>query len=164
MQLMDAFEVHGCDNLNPQSNIKRLSVPIDTPDQDFIELNRTFHELSEHAGENDDVDLSQVFRVGTQLTWADVLKNPRTVVLSEAGSGKTQEIRHLAMRLRAAAKPAFFVRLELIPDDFDVAFEVGTIEEFENWLGSGDAGWLCSPSAPMRQIEGLHGGRISGSS
>ena len=24
--------------------------------------------------------------------------------------------------------------------------------------------WVCSPSAPMRQIEGLHEGRISGSS
>ena len=28
----------------------------------------------------------------------------------------------------------------------------------------GGIGWLCSPSAPMRQTEGLHGGRISGSS
>jgi hypothetical protein len=67
-----------------------------TPNQDFIELNRTFHELSEHAGQSDDVDLSQVFRVRSQLTWVDVLKNSRTIVLSEAGSGKTQEIRHVA--------------------------------------------------------------------
>jgi hypothetical protein len=27
-----------------------------------------------------------------------------------------------------------------------------------------DNSWNCSPSAPLRQIEGLHGGRISGSS
>jgi len=151
---MDANRVYGCANLNRNSTVKkRLLVPIYTPNQDFIELNRTFHELSEHAGQSDDVDLSQVFRVGSQLTWVDVLKNPRTVVLSEAGSGKTQEIRHVAMRLRAAAKPAFFLRLELIPDDFDVAFEVGTMEEFENWLASDDAGWLLLDSVDEARLK-----------
>ena len=58
-----------------------------TPENEFIELNRTFHELSEHAGKSDDVDLSQVFHIKSNLTWNDVLKIPRTVILSEAGSG-----------------------------------------------------------------------------
>jgi hypothetical protein len=151
---MNANRVYGCANLNRNSTVKkRLLVPIYTPNQDFIDLNRTFHELSEHAGQSDDVDLSQVFRVKSQLTWVDVHKNPRTVVLSEAGSGKTQEIRHVAMRLRAAAKPAFFLRLELIPDDFDVAFEVGTMEEFENWLASDDAGWLLLDSVDEARLK-----------
>jgi hypothetical protein len=47
----------------------------------FTELNRTFHQLSEHVGESDDIDLSQVFRVKSDLTWADLLKNRRTVIL-----------------------------------------------------------------------------------
>src|SRR4051794_24985850 len=85
-----------------------------TDNDEFIELNRTFHQLSEHAGENDDIDLSQAFHVKSNLTWEGILKNPRTVILSEAGSGKTEEIRHVASRLRAEGRPAFFLRLELI--------------------------------------------------
>jgi hypothetical protein len=118
----------------------------------FIELNRTFHELSEHAGKNDDVDLSQVFHVKNNLTWNDVLKIPRTVILSEAGSGKTQEIRNAAARLRAEGKAAFFLRLELIPDDFDIAFEVGTHEEFKAWLTSGEWGWLLLDSVDEARL------------
>jgi hypothetical protein len=76
-------------------------------DHKFIELNRTFHELSEHAGKSDNVDLSQIFHVKSSLTWDDILKNHRTVILSEAGSGKTQEIRHIAERLRDEGKAAF---------------------------------------------------------
>src|SRR3954467_4085261 len=108
----------------------------------FIELSRTFHELSEHAGKSDDVDLSQVFQVKSNMTWDEVLKIPRAVILSEAGSGKTQEIRNAAARLRAEGKAAFFLRLELIPDDFDIAFEIGTHQDFEAWLASGETGWL----------------------
>ena len=120
---------------------------------EFIELNRTFHELSEHAGKSDDVDLSQVFHVKSRLTWDDVLKNPRTVILSEAGSGKTQEIRNLATRLRAEGKAAFFLRLELIPDDYDIAFEVGTAAEFEAWLNSRDDGYLLLDSVDEARLK-----------
>ena len=119
---------------------------------EFIELGRTFHELSEHAGKSDDVDLSQVFQVKNNLTWNDVLKIPRMVILSEAGSGKTQEIRNAAKRLRAEGKPGFFLRLELIPDDFDIAFEVGTHKEFETWLASGEMGWLLLDSVDEARL------------
>ena len=121
-------------------------------DNRFIELNRTFHELSEHAGKSDDVDLSQVFHVKSRMGWEDVLKNRRAVILSEAGSGKTQEIRHVASRLRAEGKAAFFLRLELIPDDYDVAFEIGTLEEFERWLSSNDEGWLLLDSVDEARL------------
>ena len=63
-----------------------------TDEDQFIELGRTFHELSKHAGKSDDVDLSQVVNVKSNLKWNDVLDMPRAVILSEAGSGKTQEI------------------------------------------------------------------------
>ncbi|AWL92998.2 hypothetical protein CIT37_12855 [Bradyrhizobium ottawaense] len=118
----------------------------------FIELNRTFHELSQHAGKSDDVDLSQVFHVRSNLGWADVLQMPRAVILSEAGSGKTQEIRNVASRLRAEGKAAFFLRLELIPEDFDIAFEVGSIELFDNWVSSSETGWLLLDSVDEARL------------
>ena len=67
---------------------------------DFIELDRTFHELSRSAGGSDDVDLHSVFYTGSGITWDTLLTEYRVVLLSEAGSGKTAEIRHAAHKLR----------------------------------------------------------------
>ncbi len=123
-----------------------------TQDSTFIELNRTFHELSQHAGKTDDIDLSQVFHVKNHLTWDDILKYARVVILSEAGSGKTREIRQTASRLRAEGKAAFFLRLELLPDDFEIAFEVGTAADFDAWLRSTDTGWFLLDSVDEARL------------
>ncbi|EPE9059988.1 hypothetical protein ACSPJ8_003539 [Klebsiella aerogenes] len=56
--------------------------------------------------------------------------------MSEAGAGKTEELRHSAQRLRKEGKVAFFLRLEHIADDFDIAFEEGSLAEFDQWLAS----------------------------
>jgi hypothetical protein len=108
----------------------------------FIELNRTFRELSSYARESDDADISDAFRVGDPLGWPDLIHEYRVVLLSEAGSGKTEEIRNIARKLRSEGKAAFFIRLEHIPNDFEDAFEVGSFEHFEGWLASGEEGWL----------------------
>lgn len=119
---------------------------------DFVELNRTFHELSKYARESDEFDLSEAFHVGTVLTWADLLKNYRTVILSEAGSGKTEEIRATARKLRSEGKAAFFLRLEHIANDFDVAFEVGSLDEFDAWLASDGEAWLLLDSVDEARL------------
>lgn len=118
----------------------------------FIELGRTFHELSEHSGESDDIDLSQVLHVRSELTWDDILAHPRTVVLSEAGSGKTQELRHLALKLRAVKRDAYFLRLEFISEDFDIAFDVGNSDEFKAWLASTDQDWVFLDSVDEARL------------
>ncbi len=92
---------------------------------DFVQLGRTFHELAKHARKGDSFDLNQAFVIGPRLTWEDLLKGFRTVILSEAGTGKTEEIRQTSKHLIAAGRRAFFLRLELIPHDFEDAFEVG---------------------------------------
>ena len=91
---------------------------------EFIELHRTFHELSKHSSENDDVDISRALGIGGRLSWPDLIKEYRLIILSEAGSGKTYEIRNVAHTLREQEKPAFFLRLEHIPRDFEDALEV----------------------------------------
>ena len=88
----------------------------------FIELNRTFHELSKYANQDDELDLSHAFRVGDRLSWSDLIKRYRVIILSEAGSGKTAEIRNIALDLRAQGKSAFFIRLEHVPNDFEDGF------------------------------------------
>ena len=111
----------------------------------FIELNRSFRELGDDASvaASDDAPLLPTYQ---SLAWPDLLKLHRVVVLSEAGSGKTEEIRHTARRLRKEHRAAFFLRLEHISTNFETAFEEGTYEEFESWQQSTQEGWLLLDS------------------
>jgi hypothetical protein len=118
----------------------------------FVQLRRTFHELAKYARESDSFDLNQAFFIGPRLAWDDLLKGHRTVILSEAGTGKTEEIRQTAKRLRAEGKRALFVRLEHVPDDFEDAFEVGTFVEFTQWIASTDEGWLLLDSVDEARL------------
>ncbi len=119
---------------------------------DFVQLGRTFHELAKHARESDSFDLNQAFVTGPRLSWGDLLKGFRTVILSEAGTGKTEEIRQTAKHLRAAGKRAFFLRLEHIPHDLEDVFEVGTSDEFARWLLSTDEAWLLLDSVDEARL------------
>ncbi|HEX6903847.1 MAG TPA: hypothetical protein VF789_29320 [Thermoanaerobaculia bacterium] len=49
--------------------------------------------------------------------WAELLQHPRVLLLAEAGSGKTVEMRAQAVRLSAEGKPAFFIPLESLHYD-----------------------------------------------
>ncbi len=53
----------------------------------FVPLDRTFHELAKYARESDDVDIRQAFFASSPLQWADLLKEWRIILLSEAGAG-----------------------------------------------------------------------------
>lgn len=119
---------------------------------EFVELHRTFHELSEHSSQNDDADVSRAFGAGERLGWPDLINKYRLIILSEAGSGKTEEIRNVARTLREDGKPAFFLRLENIPKYFEDAFEVGTYEDFEKWLASSEEGWLLLDSVDEARL------------
>jgi hypothetical protein len=115
----------------------------------FIQLNRTFYELSKHTG---DSDIRRAFHVRKRLGWAELTEEYRTIILSEAGTGKTEEIRHVAQTLRSEGKAAFFIRLEYIPKYFEDAFEEGSFEEFEAWLASAREGWLLLDSVDEARL------------
>lgn len=119
---------------------------------EFFELNRTFHELSQYDRVSDDADISRAFHVGDRLSWSDLIPEYRVVLLSEAGSGKTEEIRNIAQKLRGEGQAAFFIRLEHIQNDFEDAFEVGSFEQFQGWLGSGEEGWLLLDSVDEARL------------
>lgn len=117
----------------------------------FIELDRTFHELSE-SNEGDANGSNFFFAGGDSLGWSDLLLEYRIVILSEAGSGKTEEIRNIAQRLRREGKLAFFMRLEHITQDFESSFEEGSYEEFEAWKASDGEAWLLLDSVDEARL------------
>ena len=118
----------------------------------FIELHRTFHELTSENAESDDTDFTWLPGLSWSQGWPDLIKEYRLIILSEAGSGKTFEIRQIARTLRAQSKQAFFLRLENISEKFKAAFEVGTFKDFRKWLKSGDEGWLLLDSVDEARL------------
>lgn len=119
---------------------------------EFIELHRTFHDLPKDAQENDELDIRRKLGIGEPLGWTALIKEYRVIILSEAGSGKTTEIHNIARTLREQNKQAFFLRLENILGDFEDAFEVGTYEEFKEWLRSEEEGWLLLDSVDEARL------------
>ena len=119
---------------------------------EYIDLQRTFRELSKQNYVNDDEEISRLFGLGDALRWSDLISEYRLIILSEAGSGKTEEIRNAASELRKLGKHAFFLRLEHIANDFEDAFEIGTFEGFEEWLSSGEEGWLLLDSVDEARL------------
>ena len=139
--------------------------------QDYIQLDRKFVEFDERlqAGESDDslfaFDLSS--KIGK--SWSDILKNRCTVILAEAGSGKTTELRAQTERLRSEGQSVFFCRLEILAGEpFEDALEVGTSQDFQSWrdsdahgyffLDSVDEARLASPGAFEKAV--IHFARV----
>ena len=86
----------------------------------YIQLNRTFSELTTDYREYiEGLGISSKYIEDGQVTWADLLGEYRVIILSEAGSGKTTEIRNVAQQLRAEGKSAFFLRLEHVSLKFN---------------------------------------------
>ena len=76
--------------------------------------------------------------------WPDLMKAYRTVILAEAGAGKTFEMRAQANHMRNAGNAAFFIRIEDIDGGFTAAFEVGDATEFDKWLNASHDAWFFS--------------------
>lgn len=79
----------------------------------FVELNRTF---SDFRGDADPERLAFDSYLGAlggaDTNWTEILRSRCTVILAEAGSGKTWEMQARTAAIREAKHPAFMVRLE----------------------------------------------------
>lgn len=119
---------------------------------EFIPLDRTFSDLAPETGTDDESAMTRMFGRETPLRWPELLDEHRVILLSEAGSGKTAEIRAIAKSLRKEGKPAFFVRIENVVQSFEDAFEEGDFVEFETWAASGSEGWLLLDSVDEARL------------
>lgn len=119
---------------------------------DFIPLDRSFHRLTVSEDGGDEAALHRLLGREKTLRWSDLLAEARVILLSEAGSGKTEEIRHMTRQLRSEGKPAFFLRIEHVTQDVEASFEEGTLAEFEEWIASGSEGWLLLDSVDEARL------------
>lgn len=87
------------------------------------------------------------------LRWHDITGGYRTLVLAQPGAGKTFEAKAQATSLCEQGRPAFFIRLEFLKNDFEQAFEIGTAEKFADWLSSEEEGWFFLDSVDEAQLD-----------
>ena len=118
-----------------------------------IELDRTFWPLGD--GEEYDPDtLRAQARFGLHLMhWSNLLTMTRVVILAEAGTGKTHELRETARRLRREGKAAFFCRIEwLATDSLENALSEGNVEEVRSWLEGSHTAWFFLDSVDEARL------------
>jgi len=123
---------------------------------DFVDLDRHFAPI--HKDQDAVVDWGAHFgrRYGGWLSWSDLLTYRRVVLLAEALSGKTEELKHRADQLKCQRLPAFFVRIEdLGTRGFRAAIDPDDIAQFETWkaASSGDA-WFFLDSVDEARLNG----------
>lgn len=108
---------------------------------DYIDLQRRFRD----AADEDPVDpgygaLLGEHGVGEGIGWPDLLESDRVVLLAEAGSGKTMEMRAQARRLVEEGKAAFFAPVEYLDrEPFADLLPAEDSARFETWLADPEA-------------------------
>src|ERR1700730_9427395 len=80
----------------------------------YVDLSRRFRDLTQAELESPELLAHLNDSSPSADGWEKLLQSPRILVLAEAGSGKTAEMREQANRLMAAGKPAFFIPLETL--------------------------------------------------
>jgi len=111
---------------------------------DAVPIARRFEPISQHY-QSEDVPLEEIWPSlgrGERKCWATLLDEFRVVILADAGAGKTYELRATAAKLLDEGKSAFFMRLEDIDAAFGDAFEIGTAQAFEAWVGGTGEAWF----------------------
>lgn len=119
-----------------------------------VDLNRKFLPVSnKDDADPDAIRFNYLWSREPQPGWQELLQMPRVIVLAEAGTGKTEEFRETARRLRREGKAAFFCAIEeLVSEGIERAFDVGTFSEFNAWLETNESGWFFLDSVDEARL------------
>src|SRR5882724_6649600 len=101
----------------------------------FIDLDRSFVPLAKDQEASLDIGRFWGARLSGWLSWEELRRRRRVILLAEAASGKTEEFRHQCDVLKAAGSPAFFLRIEELADQgIEAALDSESAKLFETWL------------------------------
>lgn len=113
----------------------------------YIALDRTFSPLFQYD-EPDGIDENHLdwesfweSPLTEVVGWDGLIQEEKIVILAEAGTGKTEELKAIAKKLYKQGKPAFFLRLELLLEsDFQISDYLNSDQQgcFQGWLESED--------------------------
>jgi hypothetical protein len=107
-----------------------------------ISLDRRFWEWSKGDPLDPDV-LARLYRPPDLSSWDDISARRRVVLLAEAGSGKTEEMREQARLRVAAGQYAFFATVEDVAEDgLDGALRAAERPRLAAWRTSDEDAWF----------------------
>lgn len=121
--------------------------------RDPVPVIRRFAPIRPSSSDSDERQIQAILGLRDFSTWEQIDKGYRSVIIAEAGAGKTFEMKARATYVEATGRPAFFIRIEDIENDFADAFEVGNPESFEQWLGSQTDAWFYLDSVDEARLE-----------
>lgn len=120
--------------------------------KDPVPLERHFSPLLQSEDDSDEQQILEVLGYQNSKSWSEIDKRYRTVILAEAGAGKTYEMFARAKFIEDEGRPAFFIRIEDIVNDFTQAFEVGSSIGFQKWLSSQTEAWFFLDSVDEARL------------
>ncbi len=102
----------------------------------FVDLERTFTPVSKK--EQLDWGSSALGRkYGGWLNWPDLLEKPYTIILAEAGGGKTEELRFQSQQIVDSGAIAFYMTVQSVAErGVERSLPPLEVERFRRWLGS----------------------------
>jgi hypothetical protein len=120
-----------------------------------IPLNRQFEEWSE--GESSDPELRSSHRwLEGGHTWEGLLQRRRVVILAEAGSGKTEEMKERARCQTGAGEFAFYATVQDVGHrGLSNALRPTDRERFNAWLVADRPGWFFIDSVDEAKLDGI---------
>lgn len=125
---------------------------------DPVPLERHFSLVPKSASDSDEQELNLI--LGNLILsnvkhtgWLELEKEFRCVILAEAGAGKSFEMEVRAKHAKGHGRAAFLIRLEDIEEGFETSFEVGSADEFKNWLNSKDEAWFFLDSIDEARLK-----------
>ncbi|MES2952424.1 MAG: hypothetical protein V4858_28185 [Pseudomonadota bacterium] len=119
-----------------------------------IELTRTFSPAADKQDDGDNwSDYFGLARGG--LKWTDLQDKPLSVILGQAGIGKTVEFELEVQRLRGAGKAAFFIALNQLvnPNSWNRALG-DSIDGYEQWKVSNDTAFFFLDAVDESRLKG----------
>ena len=124
-----------------------------------VQLDRRFYEWKEDADE----PTHSSYRIRTELglsdgmfTWSNLLAKRRVVILAEAGSGKTEELKAQAHLQTVAGKFAFYSTVQYVGRG-GLKDALGPKDKlrFDDWCKSTEPGWFFIDSIDEAKFDGI---------
>src|SRR5882672_3236911 len=120
-----------------------------------VTLNRRFIEWRQT--EPPDPEFHRAMGLGDGgLGWEELLSKRRVVILAEAGSGKSTELKERARLLEAGGRRAFHASLEDVgTDGLKGALSAKDCKRLAEWRESSDEAWLFLDSVDEAKAAGV---------
>lgn len=118
-----------------------------------VPLTRFFSPVAKSEQETDERDFQTFLGSSKRVSWEEIEGFYRCVVLAEAGSGKTHEMKKRADSIKNSGRTAFFIRIEEISGELEDAFEVGDAMSFNEWLDASEEAWFFLDALDEARLE-----------